>query len=314
MKRRYKLNPNFAKPTVFHYVHWLHWVFFSCKIGRQQNFTDERPVCILETELCQKLRLLLLDAEAQSWISNDNFPHFLITLKEISGNRGDLHIKLSLQRQQNEPGSTLGLGVWDLSKTQHRESSARQKVQNILLILTARVPKFRHLLMGLLKKEAHLHLINSRALFSRELAVFASVQLRGFKSSVCFISSTQICVTWTKHERHLTVLKTILPGAVRLWHSSLVIYIQLFFLHRAEESHQKQSSHKETEITPFHSHPTQSTENRLPLSVITQTEIFLCLPGCTELPQISSTSKTSIQFFQPSEEFCLATSWQTQKF
>lgn len=37
---------------------------------------------------------------------------------------------------------------------------------------------------------------------------------------------------------------------------------------------------------------------------MTQNEIFLCLPGCTELPQISSTSTTSIQLFQRSEEFC----------
>lgn len=66
----------------------------------------------------------------------------------------------------------------------------------------------------------------------------------------------------------------------------------------------KVKSHKETELTLFYSRPTPSTKRRLPLSVMTQNEIFLCLPGCPELPQISSTSATSIQLFQCSEEFC----------
>lgn len=80
-----------------------------------------------------------------------------------SGNRGDLHVKCSLQR--------LHIRAWGLRPLKDKAQGVlckteEKKVHNILLIVTARVPKFRHLLMGSLKKETHLHLMNSSPHFS----------------------------------------------------------------------------------------------------------------------------------------------------
>lgn len=65
-EKKVQIKPQLCKTNGFSLDQLVIWIFFPGECGRQQKSTDERSVCIPETKLCQKQRLLLLDTEAQS--------------------------------------------------------------------------------------------------------------------------------------------------------------------------------------------------------------------------------------------------------